>query len=1295
VFHVFIAPAVTSLAVVSATGVLNERLNASDVATIEVNFIEAVTVTGTPQLALNIGGTLVQANYFSGSGSTKLTFRYTVQPGQNDANGISINANALTLNGGTIQDVHFNNAILNTPPVADNASFKVDTENLRTISADGMDKNFSLADDTSDTWAVYSDGTTKGRNLYVTVAGTESLQQAQMRFDGGAWTNMTLSGNKAVFHFNTALTAGDHAFDFRTQDLAGNFSAVTTQNISVSNWSALPNVTTVTTPTVSVPNVSTGQALLGNGNVQTFTLSKAAIGSYLNNGADNLFLQGGSTGDAGANTVVDHLTLTGDGAVLNLSDLLKGGYTVDKVQGFEFLDMRASGKQAIVADAISLGSVSTSGWLSNSNLRAGYYAIVVRGGTEDTLVINRGGAHDFTGFVADGTSTNAGNFFADGFTYNIFRNDTTKQYLLVQQGVKVSIWQPGVDADPVNIVPSSVTAYQDVTKAITDISVEDINGNLSQVQLSVLNGTLSVTLSGTTVSAGALNSSSVTLTGTQDQLNAALATLTYKGNTSFFGNDTLTILSTDSTGTPRSDSDTINITVSNNNEAPVANPQEVVTPFETNQTPEVTFTDNQSAARVANGAITTFTLSFNEPINEATLTESDLSVINGTLVANSLTKINSSTWTVQVQAPATGSGSMAVLMAASNAYTDLAGASGAGGVGVQAYGSAVSPPVGTSVADIIIGSDANDTLTANGGGDRVFAGLGNDTIIINESNVSALAAGTMILDGGLGANHLQMSNTSSTAHATLDMTSAALLPRVRNISSVDLTGTANNTLKLNYQAVATMGTTDNSLTTGTDESKMLIVSGNAGDALQLVNLSSWTQGSTQTAAALTTLYGSEYRFLSGRSYQSYTLAGATLFVDTALALSNLAASAAAVTSSAASVDTLFGASFTDANSSTSINGQFKGVAVTFAGTSGDVSAVGKYQFSANGGTTWTDLAANLSDASAIYLDKTALIRFVDTSGTEIRDPQTLVVRLVDNSGLSGSAALVAGNTVNVSVNGGATAYSGNTVTLVQASLPPEDPVFSSASTATTPENIPTTTVVYDATANSDLGMTYSFVTGADANLFVINSSTGEVRFKASPNFENKLDVGQNDVYDFTVRATNSAGAFADKAVALTVTNVNERPVNNAPDTLDTSEDVSTAILGLSVSDEDGNLSTVKLTVLEGTLGVSLMSGASISAGGNNTSTMTLSGTPAQINAALSTVTYKGTANYNGPDSLTMLSTDALGLSASKTIDITVNPVNDAPLNTVPTGQTVAEEGSLVISPASASTTWTATCPPSN
>ena len=73
--------------------------------TIEVRlrFDQAVVVTGTPQLALGIGRALRLARYVSGSGTRSLTFRYPVVPGDVDTNGISIAANALTLNGGSIR----------------------------------------------------------------------------------------------------------------------------------------------------------------------------------------------------------------------------------------------------------------------------------------------------------------------------------------------------------------------------------------------------------------------------------------------------------------------------------------------------------------------------------------------------------------------------------------------------------------------------------------------------------------------------------------------------------------------------------------------------------------------------------------------------------------------------------------------------------------------------------------------------------------------------------------------------------------------------------------------------------------------------------------------------------------------------------------------------------------------------------------------------------------------------------------------------------------------------------------
>ena len=68
-----------------------------------VTFDSAVDVTGTPQLALGIAANTRQAAYVSGTGTAALLFRYTVVQADVDSDGLSIGANALTLNGGTIR----------------------------------------------------------------------------------------------------------------------------------------------------------------------------------------------------------------------------------------------------------------------------------------------------------------------------------------------------------------------------------------------------------------------------------------------------------------------------------------------------------------------------------------------------------------------------------------------------------------------------------------------------------------------------------------------------------------------------------------------------------------------------------------------------------------------------------------------------------------------------------------------------------------------------------------------------------------------------------------------------------------------------------------------------------------------------------------------------------------------------------------------------------------------------------------------------------------------------------------
>ncbi|ATE60095.1 hypothetical protein CCZ27_09160 [Thauera sinica] len=121
------APTVSAVVLSDASGDQNNFLNANDIIQATVTFTEAVTVTGTPQLALTIGGTAVQANYVAGSGTTTLTFTYTILAGQTDTDGISLGANALGLNSGTIKDAAGNNATLTHAAVAANASYKVDT----------------------------------------------------------------------------------------------------------------------------------------------------------------------------------------------------------------------------------------------------------------------------------------------------------------------------------------------------------------------------------------------------------------------------------------------------------------------------------------------------------------------------------------------------------------------------------------------------------------------------------------------------------------------------------------------------------------------------------------------------------------------------------------------------------------------------------------------------------------------------------------------------------------------------------------------------------------------------------------------------------------------------------------------------------------------------------------------------------------------------------------------------------------------------------------------------------------
>ena len=125
------APTVSSVAITSDTGDDEVYLDddgvygIGDEVEVTVTFSENVAVNGSPQLELNVGGSAKTASYDSTDGS-KVVFGYTVAVGDSDTDGISIEVDKLSLNGGTIKDAADNSADLSHSALSAQSGHKVD-----------------------------------------------------------------------------------------------------------------------------------------------------------------------------------------------------------------------------------------------------------------------------------------------------------------------------------------------------------------------------------------------------------------------------------------------------------------------------------------------------------------------------------------------------------------------------------------------------------------------------------------------------------------------------------------------------------------------------------------------------------------------------------------------------------------------------------------------------------------------------------------------------------------------------------------------------------------------------------------------------------------------------------------------------------------------------------------------------------------------------------------------------------------------------------------------------------------
>jgi hypothetical protein len=134
------------------------------------------------------------------------------------------------------------------------------------------------------------------------------------------------------------------------------------------------------------------------------------------------------------------------------------------------------------------------------------------------------------------------------------------------------------------------------------------------------------------------------------------------------------------------------------------------------------------------------------------------------------------------------------------------------------------------------------------------------------------------------------------------------------------------------------------------------------------------------------------------------------------------------------------------------------------------------------------------------------------------------------------------------------------------------------------------------------------------------------------------------------------------------------PVNTVPDVQTVAEDNTITFSGtISVADADGGSLTTTISVADGTLTLSQITGLTIDNGSNGSASMRISGTIADINSALNGLIYRPTKDYAGADTLTITTNDGSSTDTD-TVGITITANATAPVLTLPiAAQTVAED----------------------
>ncbi len=250
---------------------------------------------------------------------------------------------------------------------------------------------------------------------------------------------------------------------------------------------------------------------------------------------------------------------------------------------------------------------------------------------------------------------------------------------------------------------------------------------------------------------------------------------------------------------------------------------------------------------------------------------------------------------------------------------------------------------------------------------------------------------------------------------------------------------------------------------------------------------------------------------------------------------------------------------------------------------------------------------------------------------------------------------------------------------------PVELTFSETGPFSIPEFSLAGTAVGDIDANvtgdpADDGITYEIIGGntnadADGNAaLAIDPDTGELTVNDADDIDPAATGG---AIVLTIRATDTD--TTDTATATVTVNIesdNDDPVLVVPEGLETDEDTGIALTGFTVTDEDSDPISVTLTDAGSTFSGTVT--VPVTVNGLGSDTITVTGSPEDIDDALAEIDYTPPQDFNGISTIDVTADDGAGGMATGTVSITVNPVNDDPVVTAP-NLTTAEDTPVLLS----------------